>query len=269
MVIAFHQPTTLDEAARLGAELGPGAWFLGGGTILNSIAPPAGERQHLVSLARLGLDSVEVVGSELRIGAAMTLQQMVEAAVSEPVRRACLLVNNRTIRNQATLGGHVAAAQRQSALLPMLVALDARLDVHGPAGPTTVPLASWLAGERRDLIAAVRVPAAPRRAATAEHRRSANDHALLTVAAALELADGSVRAPALVVGGLMPLPQRLAAVEERLAGRPLPAREELERMVTDAVAASELPRASAAFQRYLAGVLVAACLVAAAAEVRP
>lgn len=266
MIQGFHSPETAQQAVKLRSELGDGTWFLGGGTELNSLTPPPGRQDHLINLTRLGMKHFERTPTEIIVGAGCTLQEMVEAEeIPEVVKQACLHVENRSIRNQATIGGHVAAGHRYASVLPILVALDATVNVMTETGESSVdPVAEHVGGVRRALITALRIPVPVPTlcAAVDQHCRSSIDLAMLTVAVVFHREDDRVLTPRIVVGSLTEVPQRLVEVEQRLAGKSLPSREALEEMVSTAVRTDDLdPRASAPFKRYMAGALAARALM--------
>lgn len=265
MIAEFHNPETIQKAVELRSVLGDGTWFLGGGTELNSLKPPSDRIEHLINLDHLGMRSIEVGSTEIIIGAGCTLQELVESGeIPEVIRLACLHVENRSIRNQATVGGHIAAGQPYASLLPILVALEATVDVMTVTGTSsTDPVVEHIGGTRRALISAVRIPAFPVNlyAAVDQHCRSKIDLAMLTVAVVYRLEGDLVLTPRIVVGGLTGMPQRLSEVERQLDGVSLPSRDALERLVAEHVQPNSSPRASADFKRYMAGALVARALM--------
>ena len=250
------------------SALGDTAWFLGGGTELNSLAPPPGTREHLISLALLNKRSIEKSSTEIIVGAGCTLQELVESDdIPEVVRRACLHVENRSIRNQATIGGHIAAGHRYASVLPILVALEARVDITAQDGVSSLdPMTDHIGGVHGGLITAVRIPvfSPEMHAAVDQHCRSAIDLAMLTVAVTCRLENDLLLAPRIVVGGLTPVPQRLGEVERQLDGKPIPPRDTLESLVARHVQADSELNASAEFKRYMAGALVARTLMGVA-----
>lgn len=123
-----------------------------------------------------------------------------------------------------------------SDLAVALVALVALVHAEGPNGPRTIPLEDLhllpgdtpereTALEHGELIVGIEVPVSPvaRRSTYLKVRdRASFEFALVSVAAALELADdGTVRDARLALGGVAPKPWRARAVEAALRGRPL------------------------------------------------
>ena len=161
---AYHRPTTLTDALNLlqrrGVRLAP----LAGGALL----VPGLETRTLrnidgvVDIAHLGLDTLHVDGPGLRIGAMVRLAELMAHPVAGTLadgilRRTATCEGPVNLRNQATVGGCVAAAEADSELYAALLALDARVTVQDGDGTRTVPLADF-SGPGRGLIIEVRIP---------------------------------------------------------------------------------------------------------------
>ena len=115
-----------------------------------------------------------------------------------------------------------------------LVALDATVQVSGPKGNRSIPFADFhrLPGdtpekdtnlEPGELITAVDVPDNP----FTKHvhyqkvrERASYAFALLSVAAALDIDNGTIKAARLAMGGVAHKPWRLTAAEQALVGKP-------------------------------------------------
>ena len=138
-------------------------------------------------------------------------------------------------RSHAVLGASDrCVATHPSDLAVALAALDATVVVLGPAGERRVPMADLhrLPGDEPerdttlqhgDLVTAVEVPALPfaRRSAYRKVRdRASYAFALVSVAAALDVEDGTVRDVRLALGGVAHKPWRASVAEERLRGGP-------------------------------------------------
>ena len=160
MILEYHRPTTIKEALQLLNRSTPLTRPLAGGTLLNR---PGSEAIAVVDLQALGLDTVELRGNSLRVGAMVRLQTLLDAAESgeglkEAIRHEAAL----NLSQAATLAGTAAAADGRSSLLAALLALDAGLEIrHAEAGTSRVDLGDWLPvrGARRgELITAVELP---------------------------------------------------------------------------------------------------------------
>jgi probable selenate reductase FAD-binding subunit len=284
MIESFLRPKSIREAVRLKNDLKSKGVFLAGGTFVNSKDFP-GRVERVISLAGLGLDGVETKGGAVTLGALVTLQRLVEHRSVPPfLKQALLQIVSRNIRNAATIGGHVARNKSCSDLIPMLFALDARVEVAGLAGGAKkVPIAEYAGGRGEGLVTRIVIPkiAAGRLAACRTLRASSNSTSILSAAVSFSLRKTKgievVEDSILALGGVARSVVRLSQVEERLDGRPLPPAEEIEELVRRGIdpilcrgkcLTSCLPShvdGSTEFKEYEAGVLVARAI----GEARP
>src|SRR6266699_3396200 len=168
-------------------------------------------------------------------------------------------------RNLAILGASEACiATHPSDMAVAMVALDAVVHVLGPNSERTIPLTSFhrLPGdepqrdtvlERGELITAVDLP--PLAFATRSHYRKVRDRAsyafaLVSVAAAIDVADGIVRDVRIAFGGVAHVPWRATKAESVLRGAPVT--EEVFRQAADAELADAQPLRENAFKVPLA-----------------
>ena len=168
-------------------------------------------------------------------------------------------------RNLAILGASEACiATHPSDMAVALVALDAVVRVLGPNGERTIPLTSFhrLPGnepqrdtvlEHGELITAVDLPELS--FAQHSHYRKVRDRAsyafaLVSVAAAIDVADGMVRDVRIAFGGVAHAPWRAMKAEAVLRGEP--ATEEVFRRAADAELADAQPLRENAFKIPLA-----------------
>jgi CO/xanthine dehydrogenase FAD-binding subunit len=211
---------TPDTVAGVLDALGDGAVVLAGGThVMPRINTEAHDVATLVSLRRAGLAGIQVEQSVATIGAATTL-----ARVGDDARLAFLApviesIASPTIRNLATVGGNLFVEQPYGDLAVALLALDATVEVAGPGGSESRPVARVLADgvEAGELVTAVRfdLPGDGEWRYTKAMRRKLNSGSIVTVAAVL----GSE--PRIALGGAGRKPVRAPAAEAALAGGPL------------------------------------------------
>lgn len=208
-VTQYARPSTVDEALSLLER--PTAVPLGGGTHLNATASPPVE---VVDLQAVGLDPIARTGeTTLRIGATATLAQLMDA-VGAPavVRDAARREQPSTLRSQATVGGTIASADRESELLAAFLAHDALVTVLDRGGSTEVSLDALLGTlplPRGRIIAAVTIATDGRSVAARTGRTRADRPIVAVVGRAV---DG--REPRLAASGVAPRPVVLAAGAE-------------------------------------------------------
>jgi xanthine dehydrogenase YagS FAD-binding subunit len=177
-------------------------------------------------------------------------------------------------RELAILGASEACiATHPSDMAVAMVALDAVVRTHGPGGERTIPLTELhrLPGEqperdtvleRGELITAVDLPPLP--VATSSRYRKVRDRAsyafaLVSVAAALDVADGAVRDVRVALGGVAHKPWRARKAEQALRGAP--ATEASFRAAAEAELADARPLPGNAFKVPLARNVVATTLL--------
>lgn len=153
MITAYHRPTTLEEALSLLSQ--PNRVPLGGGTLLSH---GTSDPVEVVDLQALGLDQIARKGNDLEIGAAATLQDLVESGDCPAALKAALrLEAPLNVRNGATAAGTLVAADGRSPFATCLLALDAKLVLHSGKQQIT-GIGEYLSLRPRGLITAVMIP---------------------------------------------------------------------------------------------------------------
>ena len=247
------QPRSAEEAVALLDRYEDDAKVVAGATALTImlrqglIAPRA-----LVSIGGLpGLRAIEAEDGMLRLGALATHREVeLNRLVQErlPVLASTFgRVANVRVRNVATVGGVLAEADYASDPPAVFLALDAEVDVLGPSGARTIPIAEFFQGfyetalGPNELVTGVRVPL-PAAGTSAVYEkfitRSSEDRPCLGVIAAVRLADdGRTCAELRVgVGAASETPQRFPEFEAQAQGQELT--EDLLRTIADRYAES-------------------------------
>jgi CO/xanthine dehydrogenase FAD-binding subunit len=164
-------PTTLPRAlSALAAD--PTALVLAGGTDLmvdvnaGRCRPEAIVALHEIEALR-AWDRLD--DGWLRIGAGVTYEQLLErdlAVLVPGLAQAARTVGSPQIRNAGTIGGNLATASPAGDTLPVLVALDAVVELARAGDVRELPVQEFLLGPKRtarrpdELLVAVRVPEA-------------------------------------------------------------------------------------------------------------
>ena len=271
MIRAYHQPKCIDEALSL---LKNGAQAVAGATGLYSNRKRVdGE---LVDITGLGLNGIEVKGGAIRLGACVTLTQLLEAdlpgAEGAFLKLVARHITAHTMRNAITLGGNIAHTAFWADMPVALLALDAQI-IIAKAGEAekTVAIAEalqeaspWKGGLIKEII----VPVIPGRTFGYERlSKTKNDYAFVTAASSMIVQDGKANSVRVVLGAIQPRAFRAAAVEEMLEGKVID--EAL--LAAVAQAARELPvmpnfRASADYRRDVTSALVRRAVAQAAGQ---
>lgn len=235
---AFLVAESLEQAIGALQEYGDAATVVAGSTAVTIMLQQGLiDPDAIVSIGRVpGLRGIGRHDDQLVLGALSTHREV----ELDPVVREALpvlshtfgVVANIRVRNAATVGGVVAEADYASDPPALLRALDAEVDVTGPDGDRTVPLADFLLGfyetalEPAEIVTRVRVPLLPPGTGSVYEKfttRSSEDRPCIGVAAIARLeADGVTCADLRVaVGAAAEIPQRFAEVESAAGGRPI------------------------------------------------
>lgn len=245
MIEQFFRPDSIEQALELKRHYPQQAVWFAGGSKINATPTQSGSR-IAISLEKLSLDWADWDNGHLRIGMMTRLQTLRDTHfIPDALFEALGFIDSRHLRNQSTLGGEIAGEQDESVLLPVLLALDALLVF---ADGETMPLESWLAAKDDRLLTELVIHEPYRACATRKISRSSAGLSVLTAAVALTEA-GETR---IALDGVADAPLRLRDVESQsLQG------EALEEAVRQAIFPRDDIRGSAAYKRFIAGVVVA------------
>jgi CO/xanthine dehydrogenase FAD-binding subunit len=273
-------PATEEEALATLAEGPPGtvAPLAGGTDLLLDLDERRAEPRRLVSLRRLPWRSHRWEAGGLVVGSTEPLA-LLEADPElghrlPALAQAVAAVGSPALREQATIGGNLGRAAPASDLTPVLLALDAEVELVAPGGARRLPVDRFLrasrtpALERGELVRSVRLPEArPASSYLWQRVRPANDISQIGVAVAFSPASGGWRVS---LGGVPPRPLLVDDAARELHG-PRPGDRDVAAASGIVASRPELVtdrRATDEHRRRLASVLLARAVAAslAAAE---
>jgi aerobic carbon-monoxide dehydrogenase medium subunit len=201
MGFAFHSPDTIDGAIALARQYGDAARFIAGGTDLiiqmnrKRLSP-----DHLISLAGLGLDRIAETPTDYVIGAMATHDAIVTRPAFQreliALPQAAAVVGGRQVRNMGTIGGNIVNASPAADVVPVLLVLEATVELEGSAGNRAMLLDRFLVERGRterkqdEILTAVRFAKPSATSATAflkAGRRKAMEISVICVAVHLVL----------------------------------------------------------------------------------
>ncbi len=257
----YVRPAGVTEALDAMKER-PDAVFLAGGTQINRAPLEQGRPSSVIDIRDAVSGNIVREGTDVVIGAMATLQEIADSeAVPPALRKAAGFIPTRSIRNQATIGGNIAAGRADSYLIPALIALSGT--VRTAEGSFSIE--EYIRDNRRELILDVYVPLPIGPCIVVKESRS--HLALPVVSAAVSMVPGneaSKGAPSgacVAVGCVASKTIRLTAVEEGIVSGTLTDRASIE----EAVRAEIRPEAdilgSAEYKTYINGVVVAGALI--------
>jgi len=229
---AFHAPRSLDALASL-REQRPAARLLAGSTDIglwvNKQFKELGEIIYVGDVDEL--KRIEVRDGALHIGAGASL----EAAWTALARRHPALIDmwlrfaSPPIRNAGTMGGNVANGSPIGDAPPVLIALDAQLELRRGSRLRHMPLAEFYVDymknrlEPGEFVQTIVVPLASserRLRAYKISKRFDSDISAVCAALAIELDGERIKQVRLAFGGMAAIVKRAAQAEAALANQP-------------------------------------------------
>ncbi len=275
MIAAYHQPEALGAALDLIAN---GAVPIAGATGLYTGRV---KRDHqLVDITRLGLNQIEISADAVRIGATVSLAELVAAAqipatAGEVLRKVARGIASAPLRNMITVGGGIAHIVYWADMPVALLALDATVEVQrAKEKPVQIPIDFCLRDGKKTwdggLITSVRVPLDSDKISFGYERftRTASDYAFASACVTLRNVGGVAKRVRVVLGAVQGRPSRLASVEALVEGQAITPQllETIEKNVHSSVQVAPNFRAPAEYRRELAAVLVGRALDSAWAQ---
>lgn len=232
----YHQPGTVEEASRL-LEASDSAVLLAGGTDL-LVDLKQGKRRpaDVVSLSGIPeLRSIHLEGGLLSIGAAASHAQLAASPLLAErfpaICEAARTIATEQIRNTATVGGNLCTAASCSDSAPVLIALEAELELVSGATTRSLPLGEFFLFHKRtalrqaEVLARILVPL-PEPGSGAAYRkfglREAASVAVASVAARVRIEQGVCTDARVVLGAVAPTPRIAPRAAELLVGKAAP-----------------------------------------------
>jgi aerobic carbon-monoxide dehydrogenase medium subunit len=230
----YVRPSSVEEAlAALGSNAGARV-LAGGQTLINVLKHRAASVELLVDVSRLEeLRFIDVrADGSATIGAASTYAELERSA---PLREAQPLIGevaagavDRQVRARGTIGGNACFADPASNYPPLLVALEASMEIAGPGGRRSVPASEFFLGTWRtavgpgELLVAITLPALNGAGVGySSLQRAADSWAIARAAALVRVgagAPGTIEEVRVVLGCVAATPVRASATEELLSG---------------------------------------------------
>jgi carbon-monoxide dehydrogenase medium subunit len=228
----YIRATSLDDAlAKLRAAKGDGKLIAGGHSLIPVMKLRLSEPKVLIDIARIpGFSGIRKTGDAIEIGAGTVHH---DVATSALLRQACPVVaeaaatiGDPQVRNRGTLGGSLAHADPAADYPAAMLAIDAEIHLKGAKGSRVVKAHEFFRGlfsvdlAADEIIVAVRFNPV-KASAYAKLYQRASHFAIVGVAAALDVTNGTIRSARVGLTGASSHATRLTDVEKALAGKPL------------------------------------------------
>jgi len=227
----YSRATSLDDAlAKLGATKGEGKFIAGGHSLVPLMKLRLSEPKILIDIARIpGLSGIREKDGKIEIGAGTVHHDVASSAL---LQRACPAlsdcaseIGDPQVRNRGTLGGSLAHADPAADYPAMMLALDAEIQVKGPAASRVVKASDFFQGLFTVNLAADEIitgiqftPVKP--AGYAKLHQRASHFAIVGIGAALNVKNGVIQSARAGLTGASSHATRLTEVEKALEGKP-------------------------------------------------
>ena len=228
---SYFQPTSIQEAFKILSEH-PDALLLQGAT---DVALRVTKKHELLlkvlDLSAInGLKTIEDKGTEILFGSGMNLEAVKEnSMVVFPALYIMLAVfGSRQIRSQATLAGNLASASPIGDTLPVLMALNARIELQSINGKREIPMTEFIVGYRKtqkqenEIISAIVIPKMNNNSIIASYKVSKRkdlDIATVSSGFSLKFKNDEISEAILAYGGMAEKTKRATSAESFLIGK--------------------------------------------------
>jgi aerobic carbon-monoxide dehydrogenase medium subunit len=226
----YSRATSLDDAlAKLQASHGEGKFIAGGHSLVPLMKLRLSEPKTLIDIARIpGLSGIRKKDDKIEIGAGTVHH---DVATSALLQEACPMladaaasIGDPQVRNRGTLGGSLAHGDPAADYPAVMLALDAEVHLKGPKGWRVVKAGDFFRGmftvdlAPDEIIGGVQFTPVKSAAYAKLHQR-ASHFAIVGVAAALRVSNGTIQSAQIGLTGASSHATRLTDVEEKLKGK--------------------------------------------------
>ena len=267
----YVRPRDLAEALAVRAAH-PSYLVLAGGTDVlvdaHHKTPPAGMLDLWQCAALRGISAT---ASGVRIGAATTWLEIANDATLTstwtPLTAAAREIGARQIQARGTIGGNIGTSSPVGDSLPVLLALEARIEVASVRGTRVLPYDGYCTGYRQtqlaadELVIAIHLPPPPDGAQLYWRKvgtRQAQSISKVMAAAVLVCAGDTITFARLALGAVADRPIRLHALEQGILGKTRTAGASyVQQAVLDGIAPITDVRSTEAYRRRVAAQVLA------------
>lgn len=269
----FTQPRDVPEALRALTKNGRIVPIAGGTNVLVNMKRAPLEADMIIDLTRLeALQSISIDNGSVHLGAGVTFARLLEwspaGAIEGLMRPMCVAFAGPLIRNLATVGGNICDASAAADASPVLLALDASVELESATnGSRTLRVSEFFEGVRKTArredelltgITFIKPDEDERWFYYKLGKRKADAISMVSIAITVRFAGDKVEKICIALGAVAPIAIRASEAEKILQGESLNATT----IAAAAAAAAKQSRpiddfrASGAYRRRMVEVLV-------------
>ncbi|WP_347310328.1 FAD binding domain-containing protein [Defluviimonas sp. SAOS-178_SWC] len=227
----MFRPRNLSDALGYLAEA-PAVVLAGGTDVFPSLGDRPAPPRILDVTAVSDLRGIARAEGHWRIGAGVTWAELIRAdlpAQFDALKAAGRQVGSVQIQTTGTIAGNICNASPAADGVPVLLTLDALVELASAGGRRVVALADFVTGVRKtdlrpdEMVTAVLVPAIDGDVRAGFEKLGARAYLVISIvslAVLLRIEAGTVAEGRVAVGACSPVPSRLPALERDLIGMP-------------------------------------------------
>jgi len=227
--------------------------YLSGGTFLLSSLNKNCSFE-LISIKEHLSHTITKKSGVLTIGSGATFQEILDSnLVCAFLKSAAFSMNNRNIRNRASIAGNIYANKSCASLLPALLCLDAQLELHDK---TLVSIEDYLKNPKGIITAIIVKDNDSALVSYSRWSRVACDLSVITLGVSFELNGKNMKNVKVVMGGMSKHSQRIKEIEALAEGKSPEQMKTSEKEIEALLHPISDARATKEFKKYRAAVMV-------------
>ena len=227
--MVVYRPETLEDALGYLAEA-PAVVLAGGTDVFPALGDRPAPGRVLDVTAIAGLKGIARESGRWRIGAGVTWTDLIRAdlpAMFDGLKIAGRQVGSVQIQNTATIAGNICNASPAADGVPVLLTLDASVELASATGSREVPLADFVTGVRKtdlqpgEVVTALLMPDVAGDVRAGFEKLGSRAYlviSIISLAGLVRFEGGKVAEARLAAGAASPVPMRLPALERDLTG---------------------------------------------------
>ncbi|MFK4751725.1 xanthine dehydrogenase small subunit [Oceanobacter antarcticus] len=228
----FFVPQTLQQLLDLRCQYPHGRLVAGGTDLALEYTQQLKPLDVLIYTGQVAeLQHIQVSNSRLMIGAGVSYSAVMDTLKQHLPEFARMMerLGALQVRNQGTMAGNVANASPIGDTPPVLLALDAIVHVHSPAGASRIAIKDFFSGYRQTclpaggVISQIEIPLDKtdwHRCVFKVSKRFEDDISAVLAALMFKVENDVITAARLAFGGVAATPLRVEAAEQALIGQP-------------------------------------------------
>ncbi len=229
----YHKPSSIQEACRILSESINGVPIAGGTDLLVEMKQGLRHHQDIVSLTAIEeLKSIHQDESNFFIGAGVTHNEIIASPLIKEsfpaITEAASTIGTDQVRNTGTIGGNLCTAASCCDMAPILIALNAKVEIYSSTKIRNESLDEFFITHRKTLIQKAEIltkiivprPEAGIGACFEKFGlREAASISVASVAVAIKMKDGICSNARVVIGAVAPTPKISTGASDVLIGK--------------------------------------------------